>query len=67
MEALNVITNLISNVGFPIAMCLVMLFFVRKETESHKTEMEHITEALNNNTEAIKELRYKIKGGDFGD
>lgn len=63
MEALTVITNLISNVGFPIAMCLVMLYYAKKQQDSHKEEMEHLRQSLDNNTEAIKELKYRIKGG----
>lgn len=67
MEILNVITNLISNVGFPIAMCLVMFFFLRKQQDAHKEEMEHLKQSLDNNTEAIRELKYRIKGGEFDD
>ena len=46
---MNDIIQIISNVGFPITMCLMMGVYV-------KTEMKEITRALNNNTLAIEKL-----------
>lgn len=51
---MEVVTTLISNVGFPIACCIYLIY-------THKQEMETIGKALDNNTEAIKELREQIK------
>lgn len=60
----NQIVQLIGSVGFPIARCIVMIFFFYKivtqiET-SHNEEIAKITEALNNNTKTIKELQDTI-------
>ena len=53
----GVITQLIANLGFPIA-CVVALFWSwSKEREDHKTEMAAMTEALNNNTMAITKIQ----------
>lgn len=57
----NIITQLIGNLGVPVA-CLCCTFYLwNKETESHKEEMNKMTEALNNNTIAITKLADKLK------
>ncbi len=50
------ISTLISNVGFPIACCIYMMY-------THKIEMDTMAKAIENNTEAIKELRLEIREG----
>ena len=52
----QVIINAISTVGFPIVMCIILLFIVNKQNEEHKEEMSKITESLNNNTLVIQHL-----------
>ena len=52
----QVIMNAISTVGFPIVMCIILLYVVDKQNEAHKEEMAKITEALNNNTLVIQHL-----------
>lgn len=52
----NAITSLIGSIGFPIVMCLLLYYRMDKQDENHKEEMNKITEALNNNTFALKEL-----------
>lgn len=50
MEA---ITTLVTTVGFPIAMCLMMM----KQNDAYRNE---ITDLVRNNTEAITKLCEKI-------
>ena len=52
----QVIINAISTVGFPIVMCIILLYSVNKQNEEHKEEMAKITESLNNNTLVIQHL-----------
>ena len=52
----QVIINAISTVGFPIVMCIILLYIVNKQNEEHKEEMAKITESLNNNTLVIQHL-----------
>lgn len=59
----NTITTLIGSIGFPIVMCLLLYNRMEKQDELHKSEMDKITEALNNNTIALKELVVNIGGG----
>ena len=60
--------QLIGSVGFPIAACIFMGWYVKYTTDKHreeltnlnnqhKTEMDSITTALNNNTIALTELK----------
>lgn len=66
------IMQLIGSYGFPILACIVMGWYVKYMTdknredikqsrESHKEEMTKITEALNNNTMAVHDLRVMIE------
>ena len=50
------ITQIIMNAGFPIAMCLVMAWYIKYTNDQHKDEISKITEALNNNTLAVQKL-----------
>lgn len=66
------IMQLIGSYGFPILACIAMAWYVKYTTdknredikqsrESHKEEMNKITEALNNNTMAVHDLRVMIE------
>ena len=52
----QVILNAINTVGFPIVMCIILIYLVNKQNEEHKEEMAKITESLNNNTLVIQHL-----------
>ena len=56
----GVLTQLIGSLGFPIAMCIAMLWLVVKLQDQHKEETAKLTEALNNNTLALTKLAAKI-------
>lgn len=60
MDILQTVINLIKDLGFPIAVCIVMFWMNNKQAEQHKEEMTKITDALNNNTLALTELRDKL-------
>lgn len=62
MEVMQDISQIISNVGFPIA-CVIMMFHMwDKERTEHKLESERWVEALNNNTNVIQRLIDKMGG-----
>lgn len=52
----NTVTTAISTLGFPIVMCGAMFWYMLKEKDSHKEEMNSVTEALNNNTLILQKL-----------
>lgn len=56
------VIQIIQTLGFPIA-CVIALFWQNnKLQEQHKEEAHKMTEALNNNTLALTELKNKIGG-----
>lgn len=57
---LNTVMTAISSLGFPIAMCIAMFWYMTKQTETHKEEVAKMTEALNNNTLALNRLETKM-------
>lgn len=54
------VTQIISQVGFPIAISLILLWQNKQETDKHQQEMSAVTEALNNNTLALNRLLAKM-------
>lgn len=61
------VLNAISTVGFPIACCGVMMWYVKYSTdqnkeevarlnEQHNQEMSEVTQAINNNTLVLQKL-----------
>ena len=59
------IVSVISSVGFPIAMALLLLWYIYDSNNKHKEEIDRMSEALNNNTIAITKLLDAL-GGDGG-
>ena len=59
------ITSIITNVGFPIAVCLICFWYINKMQEQHKAETDKLAEALNNNTIVMQKLINNLenKGG----
>ena len=57
------IVSVISSVGFPITMTLILLWYIYDSNNKHKEEIDKMSEALNNNTIALTKLLDKL-GGD---
>lgn len=57
----NEILNIISNVGFPIAVCVVLFYYMNKQNEKHKQEIDKLSETLQGNTKVLTELCTLIK------
>ena len=59
------ITNIITDVGIPIAVCLICFWYINKMQEQHKGETYKLAEALNNNTLVMQKLINNLenKGG----
>lgn len=55
-EVLDVIIQVIQNVGFPIACVVAMFWMWDREREEHKAEAEKWAEAINNNTAVMQKL-----------
>ena len=55
-EILDAIVQVITNVGFPIAMCLLLFYYMTKQNEKFNEILGEIKEAINQNTTAIARL-----------
>lgn len=58
---INDISQIISNVGFPIAMCVMLIWYMSKETAKHKEETDKLSETIASNTKVLTELCTLIK------
>lgn len=68
---MNVFMQAVTTVGFPIVCCGAMAWYVKYVTdknreqvnelnEQHRSEMNQVTEAVNNNTLALQKLCDKL-------
>lgn len=49
--------QLIGTLGFPIVACCVVFWYLQKESENHKQEMNSMRDAVNANTSVIAEIK----------
>ena len=57
----NEIVSLISNVGFPAAVCIALFFYMEKQNERHQNETDKLNETVQSNTKVLTELCTLIK------
>ena len=62
---MNEILQAITTVGFPIAMCLIMAWYIREIEIRHSNEVNALKDALNNNTLALQHLADITEKGDI--
>lgn len=60
MENVEIIIQTVSTLGFPIVVCLICFWYINKQGERHKEEMNAVTTAINNNTLAMTKLLDKL-------
>lgn len=58
----DILTTIISNVGFPIACVIAMFYMWNREREAHKEETDRLAEAINNNTVVMQQVLNKLGG-----
>jgi len=59
--AMQEISTLITTVGFPIAMCLLLYWQMLKNNEKHESEVNGLNDTINKNTIVLTELTTLIK------
>lgn len=57
---INAIADLITTIGFPIAVCLICFWYIAKKDAIHREETNKLAEALNNNTLVMQQLVDKL-------
>ena len=55
------ITNIISTIGFPIVMCIIIFKHLDKEREDHKEEITSLKDILSDTKNVIAELKQLIQ------
>ena len=56
------ITQLIGSLGFPIVCCGALFWYLVKEKDTHKEEMEELRKSVEANTTAINSLCQHLGG-----
>lgn len=58
---LEIIGQLVTTLGFPIVMCGALFWFVNKQEERRKEELEGMRKALSENTTVLSSLKDLIQ------
>lgn len=61
MEIVEVASNVITNLGFPIAMCGAMFWKMNEQDKAHKEEVGKLTTALEHNTVVMEEIKVVLE------
>lgn len=59
-HCMETIVTLITQVGFPIAVSVILMWYIKSLIENHKVETKEFTEALNKNTLVLQSLCDKL-------
>lgn len=59
----NGIAQLVGSLGFPIACCIALFWYLTKMQKQHKEEMDKMSEAINNNTHVMSNLVEELQKG----
>lgn len=58
----NSVSNLIGSVGFPIACCIALFWYITKITAAHKEETNNLVNAINDMRVTMTQLVDKLNG-----
>lgn len=56
MIDISAVAQLVSTIGFPIAMCIYLLFYIKSLDEKYCEQLNNMSKAIENNTLAITKL-----------
>lgn len=60
MEDITVITQLISGLGFPIAVCLICFWYITQKDKQHKDEIDKLCEQQREDTAGLREETQRL-------
>ena len=55
------LTTLIGSLGFPIAACCYLFYYLNKERESHKEEINDLKGVINENNKILEALKMLLE------
>lgn len=56
------ITTIISQVGFPIACCIYLIYSNNKQNDKNAEEVEKLRQSIDNNTKVMIEIKMLLGG-----
>lgn len=62
MENFDRILQAISTTGFPIIVCLILMWYVNKQLDTHKEETNALKDVIAENTAMLQKLTVMIEG-----
>lgn len=54
-------TTVISTVGFPIAMCILLFWYMQQQMKTHKEETDQLKSVINDNNVILAGLKQLIE------
>lgn len=61
----STVTQFVTTLGFPIAVCLICFWYINKREEQHKDEVTELSKAINNNTLVMQKLVDRLGNDDY--
>ena len=58
---IEIAMEFITRIGFPIAMCLLIFYRMREESEAHKEEVKTLREVIAENSTILAQLKQLIE------
>ena len=58
---MDTVAQLVSTLGFPIVMCLIMFKYMQEESANHKAEVNSLKDSLKENTVVLADLKSMIQ------
>lgn len=55
------VISAISSLGFPIVCCLIVLYMYWKSGQTHKAEVDKLSEAVQNNTVVMEKILERLE------
>lgn len=55
------VTTVISTVGFPIAMCILLFWYMQQQMKTHKEETDQLKNVINENNVILAGLKQLIE------
>ena len=62
MEIVNIVVDIISSVGFPIACCLLLFYKMERDSKRNQEEVDTLRTSIDKNTEVINKLLLILEG-----
>ncbi len=60
MEITEII-NMVSTVGFPIAMCIMLCWYVKSTNDSYRQDIKSLQQSIDNNTAVMNKIIDKLE------